>query len=331
MKYRRLGRSSLEVSEIGFGAWSIGTNWWGQVSEENSERMLKRAFSLGINFFDTADTYGDGQSERFIAKVLKQKRDKIVLSTKFGYDIYAKHRRKGHEERKQNFTPEFIRFAFQKSLERLGTDYVDLYQLHNPRMETMTDVRVWETLEDLKNEGKIRYYGVALGPAIGWLNEGTVAMKTTNSVSLQTVYNMLEQEPGREFFKLARERGIGVLVRVPHASGLLDGRFSPTTHFDGNDHRSFRMREWLLKGYEKLDELKFLTEGKRRTLAQIAIKFALSEKSVSSVLPTITNLSDLEEYAKSSDIEDLNVGEISKINDFYENTFKVSVPSLIKQ
>lgn len=331
MKYRRLGNSSLEVSEIGFGAWSIGTNWWGQVSEETSERMLKRAFSLGINFFDTADTYGDGQSERFIAKVLKQKRDKVVLSTKFGYDIYTKHSRKGHEERKQNFTPEFIRFALQKSLERLGTDYVDLYQLHNPRMETITDVRVWKTLEDLKNEGKIRYYGVALGPAIGWLNEGTAAMKTTNSVSLQTVYNMLEQEPGREFFKLARERGIGVLVRVPHASGLLDGRFSPTTHFDSNDHRSFRMREWLLGGYEKLDELKFLTEGKSRTLAQIAIKFALSEKSVSSVLPTITNLSDLEEYAKSSDIEDLDVGEINKINDFYENTFKVSVPSLIKQ
>ncbi len=329
MKYRKLGRSSLEVSEVGFGAWSIGTNWWGEVSEYKSEELLRRAFSLGINFFDTADAYGDGQSEMFIAKVLKTKRDKIVLSTKFGYDIYSKQDRKGHRERKQNFTPEFIRLALQRSLERLETDYIDLYQIHNPRMSVITDTKVFETLEDLRKEGKIRFFGVALGPAIGWLDEGLTAMKTTDTISLQTVYNLLEQEPGRGFFNVARERDVGILVRVPHASGLLDRKFTPNTNFGNNDHRSYRMREWLLKGYEKMDALKFLTEGKNRTLAQVAIKFALVEKSVSSVLPTITSLTDLEEYAKTSDLEDLTDDEIARINGFYENVFRISVPSLI--
>lgn len=329
MKYRKLGRSSLEVSEVGFGAWSIGTKWWGEVSEHKSDELLKRAFSLGINFFDTADAYGDGQSERLIAKVLKTKRDRIVISTKFGYDIYSGQERKGHEERRQNFSPEFIRLALQKSLERLETDYIDLYQIHNPRMSVITDVKVFETLEDLRKEGKIRFYGVALGPAIGWLNEGLTAMKTTDSVSLQTVYNMLEQEPSREFFNVARERDAGILVRVPHASGLLDGKFAPNTNYSNDDHRSYRMREWLLKGYEKMGALKFLSEDKNRTLAQAAIKFALAEKSVSSVLPTITNLADLEEYAKASDLEDLTDGEIAMINDFYENVFRVSVPNLV--
>jgi len=330
LQYRRLGKSSLEVSEVGFGAWSVGTNWWGELPDQKSEEMLKRAYSLGINFFDTADAYGDGKSERFIAKVLKSKRDKIILSTKFGYDIYSRYERKRHEERRQNFTPEFILFALRKSLERLETDYIDLYQLHNPRIETINDPQVWETLEQLRNESKIRYYGVALGPAIGWLDEGVTSMKTADSVSLQTVYNMLEQEPGREFFEVARERGVGVLVRVPHASGLLDGKFSPDTNFESNDHRSFRMREWLLKGHEKLDMLRFLTEGKNRTLAQVAIKFALAETSVSSVLPTITSLSDLEEYAKASDFNDLTDDELLKINEFYENVFKVGVPNLVR-
>ena len=329
MKYRKLGRSSLEVSEVGFGAWSIGTNWWGEISEHKSEELLKRAFSLGVNFFDTADAYGDGQSERFISRLLKSRRDRIVLSTKFGYDIYSKQDRKGHEERKQDFSSEFIRFALQKSLERLETDYIDLYQIHNPRMNIINDAKVFETLEDLRKEGKIRFYGVALGPAIGWLDEGLRAMKTTDTTSLQTVYNMLEQDPGREFFKAARERDVGILVRVPHASGLLDGKFEPNTNFGNDDHRSYRMREWLLKGYAKMDALKFLTEGKGRTLAQVAIKFALAEKSVSSVLPTITSLTELEEYAKASDLADLGDDEIVRINDFYENVFRISVPSLI--
>lgn len=329
MRYRRLGRSSLEVSEVGFGAWSIGTNWWGTVAEEKSVELLQHALALGINFFDTADTYGEGTSERLVAKALKRHRDKIVLSTKFGYDIYTKQERVGHEERKQNFSPEFIKLALGKSLERLGTDYIDLYQLHNPRLDTIKDSKVWETLEELRREGKIRYYGVTLGPAIGWVEEGITSMQTTNSVSLQTVYNMLEQEPGRTFFEIARKQEVGVLVRVPHASGLLDGKFSPQVNFDSDDHRSYRMREWLMKGYELLEGLKFLTKGKGRTLAQVAIRFALSEESVSSVLPTVTNAMDLEEYAKASEI-DLTQDEISRINDFYVNVFKLGVPSLIR-
>jgi len=319
MKYRRLGDTELRVSEVGFGAWTIGTDWWGRIDEQMGVRLLEKAVELGINFFDTADVYGKGRSEELIGRVIKGEREHFVIATKFGYDFYSDVERKEHQEYPQNFTPSSIRRSLEESLERLGTDYVDLYQLHNPKMAVLQDDEVFRTLAELRDEGKVRYFGAALGPAIGWLDEGVYSMERRGAKSLQTVYNVLEQEPGREFFKAARKTGSGILVRVPHASGLLDGKFDSTTVFAKNDHRSHRKREWMLEGLKKVEQLRFLTQ--ERTMAQAALRFVLAEPSVASVLPTITSMDDLLEFAGASDVPELTDEELARVNELYENDF----------
>src|SRR3990172_8771614 len=252
VKYRTLGNTGLAVSEVGFGVWTVGTTWWGITDEDFGVDLMRQAYDAGITFFDNADSYGDGKAERMLAKALGHVRDQIVIATKFGYDIYHQtgEERAGHQERPQNFSPAFVRFALEQSLERLETDYIDLYQLHNPRLQAIESDELFDTLEELKREGKIRHYGVALGPAIGWEEEGIAAMRERKVASLQTIYNLFEQDPGRAFFPRAREHGVGIVVRVPHSSGLLEGRYTEDTTFASSDHRSHRPREWLAEGLQ---------------------------------------------------------------------------------
>lgn len=330
MRYRSIGDTRIEVSEIGFGLWSVSTNWWGTTAEKDAESLLRTAFDKRITFFDIADTYGEGYGERLLAKSLGKVREKIVIATKFGYDFYGQPKREGHEERRQNFSPQFIRYALDQSLKRLETDYVDLYQLHNPKAEVIMESSVFETLEDLKSEGKIREYGVALGPAIGWLDVGELAMKHRRPATIQTVYNILEQEPGRQLFRLAEKSRTGILTRVPHASGALDGKFSADTVYKKGDHRAYRNREWLLEALKKVERLRFLVDGKNRTLGQVALKFALAENTVSSVLPTITSMQELDEYSRASDLDDLTPEELQKIRELYDNNFFLGDSSKMK-
>lgn len=329
LKYRQLGKSSLKVSEIGFGAWTLGTDWWGTITREESIRLLKRALELGMNFVDTSDSYASGASEILVGEAIQGQREEIILSTKFGYDIHSDVKREGHQEREQKFTPEHINIAVEESLQRLQTSYIDLYQLHNPKMDHIKDSAVFDALDDLVQNGKIRYYGVALGPAIGWTDEGLNAMKSTNIVSLQTVYNMVEQDPGRSFLRVARENGVGILVRVPHASGLLDGKFNAQSTFASNDHRSYRQREWLMKGLEKIQPLDYLLNTPSRTMSQTALRFTLMDMGISSVLPTISTVNDLEEYAKASDLDDLTEEEFEKINQVYTQEFQAETLSYL--
>ena len=172
MKYRTLPQTEIELSEIGFGVWTVATNWWGHIEDNDKRLLLENAIELGINFFDTADTYGEGFGEEVLSKYISHKRHDIVIATKFGYDFYDKTPRIGHQERPQKFEPDFIKFACEQSLKRLKTDYIDIYQLHNPRIDTIEQDYVFETLEELKSEGKILHYGSALGPDIGWFEEG---------------------------------------------------------------------------------------------------------------------------------------------------------------
>ena len=263
MKYRKLGKSGIMVSEIGFGAWSIGLDWWGKkIDDEEGLKMLKRAYDLGITFYDTADIYGKGRSEKLIAQAFKGMRNEVVLSTKFGYDIYSGTEQIGHNELPQKFDEEFVRYALGQSLERLETDYIDLYNLHNPKMEAIQDDSIFRLLNQLINEGKIRHYGAALGPAIGWKNEGILAMENRNVTAIQTVYNILEQDPGQDFFKVANEMDVGILVRVPDASGVLTGKVNANTDFGKDDHRSHRKREFIIQAMKKVDNLKPFAESK---------------------------------------------------------------------
>ena len=328
MKYRQLPRTDLTLSEVGFGVWTVATTWWGKIPEEQRAALLENAVDLGINFFDTADTYGEGYGEEILAKVLGHHRHDLVIATKFGYDFYDHMTpRIGHQERPQKFEPDFIRFACEQSLRRLDTDYIDIYQLHNPRMEAIERDEVFETLEELKQEGKIRYYGSALGPDIGWFEEGEASMKYRDVASLQIIYSILEQEPARDFFPIAKDCEVGLLSRVPHASEALTGRYTQVPEFDESDHRSHRRAEWLREALRKVERVGFLAgEDLGRTLSQAAIQFCLYQPSIVSVLPNFTNLEELNDYASAVDTPALTDDEQAELDFLWENGFELEEP-----
>ena len=321
MRYRTLGTTGFEVSEVGFGVWTVSTNWWGKIDEDEGVRLLTDSYDLGINLFDTADTYGDGYGEEILAKALQKRRHDIVIATKFGYDFYANVVREGHKERPQNFSPEFIQHACEQSLRRLKTDYIDLYQLHNPRMETIERDEVFDTLEALAGQGKVRQYGVALGPDIGWFEEGEASMRLRKVSALQIIYSILEQDPATRFFPIAAEEKTGLLTRVPHASGLLDGTYTKDTVFDPADHRSNRRQEWLARGLKKLKHLDFLLDNGGSTIGQTAIKFALAAPGVASALPNILNATQLRELAAAPETADLPQEYLDRIFELYSEDF----------
>jgi aryl-alcohol dehydrogenase-like predicted oxidoreductase len=227
MKYRTLANTDIRLSVVGFGLWTISTGWWGIDDDEHGRRLLRRAYDAGVTFFDTADTYGQGRGETLLAEALADVRDRIVIATKFGYDFYNhSNERDGHKELPQDFSPKHVRFAVEQSLQRLGTDYIDIYQVHNPRMWAVRSNELFTTLDELKDEGKIRCYGAALGPANGWEPEGLALVRDRDIATLQIIYNMLEQDPGRSLIAAAEDRDVGVLIRVPHSSGLLEGKYT---------------------------------------------------------------------------------------------------------
>ncbi len=316
---RSFGTSGVDASEVGFGAWTLGLPWWGEIDDVEAARLVASAIDLGITFFDTADTYGAGLGEKRLGEALQDHRDRVTIGTKFGYDITAPQ--KGHAERPQRWDPAWIRTACEGSLERLRTDVIDLYELHNPRMPQIADDDIFATLEDLKAEGKIRAYGVALGPAIGWEQEGVQALRNRRIDALQTVYNVLEPEPGRTFLEEVRSNDAataGIMARVPHASDALTGRYTPDTVFPATDHRSFRKREWMLRALRKVDRLGFLLEG--RTIGQAAIAWILSDPAITTVLPTVTTVTELEEYAAAA-ASPLTADEVAQVRDLYERDF----------
>jgi len=323
MKYRTLGKSGIKVSEIGFGAWTIGLDWWGKkIDDAEAVKMLKKAYDVGINFYETADMYGKGKSEKLMAQAFKDMRGEVVYSTKWGYDMYNAQQ-VGHSELPQKHDPEFLEFALSQSLERLLTDYVDVYSLHNPKMDAIKNDVLFGALDDLVRKGTIKSHGVALGPAIGWKDEGLEAMKTRNITCLQTVYNVLEQDPGRDFLGLAEKQNVGIMVRVPDASGLLTGKVTADTAFDKNDHRSFRKREFILEAMEKIENMKPVADAKGWTVTQLAIKFILSQKQVSVVLPTMISVEEIEMFSSLSDGRYLDESESAKLEEMYENNFYV--------
>lgn len=322
MKYRTLGNTDLQLSAVGFGVWTVSTSWWGAEDDQHGIDLLRRAYDLGVTFFDTADTYGNGKGETMLAEALGHVRDKIVIATKFGYDFYTNwEERSGHRELPQDFSPDFVRRACEESLRRLNTDYIDLYQMHNPRMWAVQSDELFDTLEALKREGKIRHYGCALGPAIGWEEEGVEAMRNRDIASLQIIHNILEQDPGRRFIEVAEEENVGILVRVPHSSGMLEGKFTEDTTFPPNDHRSHRPREWLIDGLKKLERLRFLHEATGRTIGQAALQWLLAHPPVASTLPNVYDFDQLEEFAAASDTPPLSADEMARIADLYDHDF----------
>jgi aryl-alcohol dehydrogenase-like predicted oxidoreductase len=324
VRTRRFGDTELEASEIGFGTWALGSTWWGDVSVSSGERLIQQALGLGITFFETGDAYGQGANEELVGRVLAPHRDEIQLSTKFGYVLDSDRQQHSEGERPQRWDGAFVREALEGSLRRLGTDRVELYQLHNPPMDAIDTDECFATLEDLRSEGKIRQYGVALGPAIGWRDEGLRAVAARDIASVQTVYNLLEQDPGRDLMAAAAEHGVGVMARVPTSSGLLDDNLTPDTTFGPGDHRRHRPREWLVEGLQKIDRIRFLCGPESgRTMAQAALRYILAQPQMTVVIPTITNETELREYAGATDVPDLNAEELARVGELYERNFDV--------
>jgi aryl-alcohol dehydrogenase-like predicted oxidoreductase len=315
MKYRTFPKTHLSVSEVGFGLWTVSTGWWGEKTDDEAISLLRTARDCGINFFDTADTYGNGRGEELLRKAFGDRPADLIYATKFGYDIYAQSpdARRGQRELPHRFDAEFVRFACEQSLRRLGVDAIALWQVHNAHMDAVQNEELWQTLETLKDEGKILYAGVAVGPANGWLTEGIAAMRHRDIASLQVIQNILEQHPGSDFFPDARAYDVGLLVRVPHSSGMLEGHYTADTVFPPGDHRRHRPRTWLLNGLKKIEALEFLTAGRNQTLGQAALKFILAERCVTSVLPNIYDTEQLREFAAAPDLPDLTEEDLQRI------------------
>jgi aryl-alcohol dehydrogenase-like predicted oxidoreductase len=326
MKFRTYKNTELTVSEVGFGLWTISTGWWGNFTEAEAIALMQKAFDLGITLFDAADTYGNGLSEELIGKAFPKQRDEITIATKVGYDFvhYGEARGRGQREIPQDFSPEAITRATDAALSRLKTDHVDLLQLHNIRMEQVHGDALWTALEKMKRAGKVRYYGMALGPAIGWLYEGVNCIRERDVTSVQHIYNMLEQHPGRALHDAATDAGRDTmfLIRVTHSSGMLEGKYTAETTFPPTDHRSHRPRSWLLNGIKKVEQLRFL-ENAERTLSQAALQWLLADDRVASTLPNIYNEEQLVEFARAPECPPLTRDDLDKIDRLYAENFGI--------
>ncbi len=324
MKYRTYPSTDLTVSEVGFGLWTTSTGWWGEMTDDAAVTLIREAHDMGVTFFDAADTYGDGRSEVQLGRAFAGNREKVVYATKFGYDFYNfSGERKGQQEIPADFSPKFVRFALEQSLKRLQTDYIDLYQVHNAHLEQVRSEELAALMETFKSEGKIRHWGTALGPAIGWLYEG-IESAQRGIESVQMIWNMLEQFPGNQMVAAANDAAsqTGFVIRVPHSSGMLEGRYTTDTVFEKGDHRNHRPKSWLINGVKKVETLRFL-ELPNRTLGQAAIQWLLAEPRTMSVLPNIYDREQLREFASAPDTPRLTPDELARIRELAATNFGV--------
>jgi aryl-alcohol dehydrogenase-like predicted oxidoreductase len=323
MKYRTLGKTGFKVSEIGYGAWSLGADW-GDVSEEEAFDTLHAVLDAGINFIDTADVYGDGRSEKRIAAFRKKTQKEFYVATKLG-------------RRLQHFvSEEFSRknmYSFvERSLENLETDCLDLLQLHTPPTQVYYMPEVFEVLEDLVKQKKICHYGVSVEK----VEEAIKAIQYPNVATVQIIFNIFRQRPMEYFFQEAMKKNVGVIVRVPLASGLLTGKMTGNTQFSDNDHRKFNRKgeafdvgetfagidfEQGLAAVEKLKAIK----PEEYTMSQLSIKWILMQEAVSTVIAGAKTPAQVQENVKASVLKDLDKKVMEEIDSIYSEDIKPQV------
>jgi aryl-alcohol dehydrogenase-like predicted oxidoreductase len=318
MQRRKFGDTELEVSAISLGCWPFGVDWWGHYTDEQALALMRFAFEQGISFFDSGDAYGNGRAEALLGQFLKTvPRDRVEIGGKFGYDFYSDPGTPGsHKERKQDFSPKFLRFALEKSLERLGAETIDLYMAHNIKLPQFRDDTFAE-LEKIKAEGKIRVWGVSLGPAIGWREEGVEAMTDHNAKAVQTVYNLFEQNPGREFCEVARATHAGVLARVHDNSSILKDKVRIDTEISQNDHRKFRDQAWKIYGLKKLELVRHYASDHGMNVHQLACKWLLMDPALTSITGTLLNEEEIREAVEAVGKPDLSEKEMRQLSEDY--------------
>ena len=311
MRYGSLGRTGIKVSEIGFGVYSV-TGLYGEFERSHAIRILRKAYDLGINLFDTADMYGYGLGETILREAFGDLKD-LVVATKVGYDFYSS---KGGKPLR-NFSPSYIDYAVRRSVERLGKKPIDLLQLHNPTLEALSDPEVFKVLAELVDKGFIEHIGIALGPETEVYEHALKSIEHSEVESLQFVYNILEQEPGYRIAKLCNSRNLGILVRVPHAGGILSERLKREDIGRIRDHRSLRERKWYEWAFNLYNEVSKIFSQVDGTPGQISIRFALDSINASSAIVIATSIDELEEYAGASKYGGLDYRVVSALRDIY--------------
>jgi len=323
MKYRELGRTGWKVSEISFGAWAIGGTW-GMVDDKESLAALHAALDGGVNFFDTADVYGDGHSERLLAKLKKERKETFYITTKAG--------RRLPRQTPEGYNRENLTAWIERSLRNLQTDTLDLLQLHCPHPEVYYRPEVFSILDDLVKAGKIRYYGVSVEK----VEEALKAIEFPGVQSVQIIFNIFRQRPGELFFPEAKRRQVGILARVPLASGMLSGKFTRNSKFEKDDHRNFNRHGEAFDrgetfsgvdfetGLRVVEELKSLVSN-NVTLAQLALRWILEFPAVTCAIPGAKRPAQVAENLAASDLNPLPEATMKKIQAVYEAKIKPQV------
>ena len=312
MRYKKLGRTGLRVSAVGLGTM-VHAGHFGPMKDDESLSAIDTALELGVNFIDTSDAYGAGYSETLLGQALKGRRDKVILATKGGNVMVGPNRGK------RIFTPDYIDGVLHESLKRLQTDWIDLYQLHNPTVDVIERGEVWEVLEKAKKEGKIRFYGVS----INTMDEGIAAVKDGRSDAIQVEYNLLTQEPAEKIFPLAQAANVGIIARVPLRRGVLTGKMTVADEqrFQGEDVRARSFKgEAFAKELEKAEKLRFLVHEPAKSLGQAAIAFCVAHPAVSVTIPGARNEQQMRENAAAGDIM-LPVEDLAKVADLWQRGF----------
>ena len=321
MDYRSLGRTGWEVSTIGFGAWAIGAIEWGEVKEEESIAALHKAIDLGANLIDTADVYGGGHSERLIGQVLKERSETVYVATKIG--------RGQPLHPGDTFSPENLTAFVEGSLRNLQVETLDLVQLHTPPSEVFEREEVFGVLDELCQSGKIRFYGASVEK----VSEALRVLSYPNLQVVQIIFNMFRHKPAEEFLAHAKERQVGILVRVPLASGLLAGKMSPETRFDPQDHRTliyggetFSGVEFQL-GLQAAEALKeILPEG--MSLAQMALRWILMHDAVTCAIPGAKRPSQVDENTAAAELPPLDQATMVAVQRIYDQYIRQQVHHL---
>ena len=324
MEYRTFGRTGWNVSAIGFGAWGIGGDAWGPTDDKISLATLNQAIDLGVNFFDTADVYGDGHSEQLIAQVRKARSEQIIVATKAGRRLNP-HIASGYN--RQNLTA-FV----ERSLQNLQMETLDLLQLHCPPLEVYDTPEVFGILDDLVQQGKVRFYGVS----VERVDEALKAITYPNVQSVQIIFNMFRLKPAEQFFAAARERQVGILARVPLASGMLTGKFTRNTQFDPNDHRNFNRHGESFDqgetfsgvdyeiGLQAVEELRALVpEG--ATMAQFALRWILMFSEVSSTIAGAKNPQQIIDNVHTTALPPLSDETMQRVREIYDRYIRAQV------
>lgn len=323
MQYRELGRTGWKVSTMSFGAWAIGSAW-GAVDDKESSTALRRAVELGVNFFDTADVYGDGHSERLLAQLKRECKEDIIIVTKAGRRLNP-HVASGYN--RDNLTA-FI----ERSLKNLETDCLDLVQLHCPPTEVYYMPETFGVLDDLTKQGKIRYYGVSVEK----VEEALKAIEYPNVQSVQIIYNIFRQRPADLFFPRAQQLKVGILARLPLSSGMLAGKMTRSSTFATDDHRQFNRHGESFDrgetfsgvdydlGLDVVEELRPLVpEG--WSMAEFALRWILMADAVTCAIPGARRPSQAESNCRAADLPPIDAATMAKVRDIYERRIKPHV------